>query len=111
MIPLPSHRQATDRLLLAAAVAALALAAALLVGAAPPGLLGLLPSLLLVVPLLLGRFPGERVIAALAARCAPRRAHPAVGRARRSLALLARGGRLVSAGLAGRAPPHVLPAV
>ena len=95
------------RRLIAAGIV-LAVAVVVLVGVAPAGLLCLAPSALIGVLLLLGRFPGERVLVALARRRAPRRARAALGRPRASEALLARGGRLVAASLAGRAPPALL---
>jgi hypothetical protein len=66
------------------------------------------PTLVLLVPLLLGRYPGERAIAAALDRRrhgAPRR--PAASqRPRRTFrAGVARGGALLAARLAGRAPP------
>ncbi len=69
-------------------------------------LLYLLPVLLILLPLLCGRYPGERLLRAVAAR--PRRA-PAPARApRRRFSLsvpLPRGGALLASALAGRAPP------
>jgi hypothetical protein len=97
-------RPAIDRRLLIAAIA-VTVAVIVLVGVASAGLLGLAPSALLGVLLLFGRFPGERVLAALVHRRLPRRRSSALGRSRPSQALLARGGRLVAARLAGRAPP------
>ncbi len=93
-----------------ALLAALAAVAALL-GLAPgtEALLYVAPALLLLVPLLHGRFPGEDRIAALAARAAaparPRAASALTPRARRLRALVARGGRLLAASLAVRPPP------
>jgi hypothetical protein len=88
-------------------VAAVGLLAALCsLGALAPGVLMWLPALLLALVLLAGRYPGERLIErwrlapprvrhAPAARLAPRRRWPQ----------LVRGGRLIAAALAGRAPP------
>jgi hypothetical protein len=67
------------------------------------------PALVLALPLLAGRYVGERGIARLASRFVVR-----VGRAARALsarlpraprAVLARGGRLLAASLAERGPP------
>ncbi len=108
MIPSHHHHRTAERRALAAGGVALAVAVVVLVGVAPAGLLCLVPSALIGALLLLGRFPGERVLIALARRRAPRRARAALGRARASAALPARGGGLVAAGLAGRAPPALL---
>jgi hypothetical protein len=85
-------------LLVAVAVALIALAGA---GAA----LVLAPAGLLLVPLLLGRFPGERVIRRLARRSAPVRRTLSV--AAPSRAPRALGSRLAGLAVpgAGRAPP------
>jgi hypothetical protein len=69
----------------------------------------LAPALLILLPLMGGRYPGDDALVRVAARRAPvpaRRAQaPAVPRRRRHAALLPRGGRLMGAALAGRAPP------
>jgi hypothetical protein len=68
----------------------------------------LAPALLILLPLLGGRYPGdELLVRAAARRSQPRRptAPIAVPRRRARTALLPRGGRLVGAALAGRAPP------
>jgi hypothetical protein len=88
-----------------AAVAVLALLGVL--GVLGPGALTLLPALLLAAALFAGRFPGERMLERWT------RARPAVRRAVARLVLpptraagaTPRGGRLVAAALAGRAPP------
>jgi hypothetical protein len=67
----------------------------------------LLPALLLLGALLLGRYPGERLILAVAAR-RRRRPVPAPASPRRHLSFARptpRGGALLGAALAGRAPP------
>jgi hypothetical protein len=68
----------------------------------------LLPALLLLGALLLGRYLGERLLLAAARR--PRRpvraARTALRRGRPRLASLPRGSALLAAALAGRAPPH-----
>jgi hypothetical protein len=73
-------------------------------------LLSLLPLALLVGALLLGRYPGERTLAARLhgtrprrRRIAPRTALPR--RPRRPYAAAPRGGRLVAAAIASRPPP------
>lgn len=69
----------------------------------------LAPALLILLPLVGGRYPGDRVLARAASRRSPPRRARRVpsARLRRSLpeASLPRGGRLVGAALAGRAPP------
>ncbi|QEC49534.1 hypothetical protein FSW04_19470 [Baekduia soli] len=77
-------------------------------GAGETGLLYLAPALLMAVPLLLGRYVGERHIAALAGRPRPRArrrraAAPLTPRGPRRAML--RGGRLVGSSLAKRPPP------
>lgn len=79
-----------------------------LVGPATP-LLFLAPSLLVLAPLLAGRYPGERSLARLA-RARSRRPlarRPAAARIPRRpvVAVLARGGRLLGRSLAVRPPP------
>jgi len=70
----------------------------------------LAPTALLVLALLLGRYPGERTIERLRARRfgrgrARRRSKPARLGRRRSPASMPRGGRLVAAAIAARPPP------
>ena len=70
----------------------------------------LAPLLLILIPLLTGRYPGDEALVRAARRLSRRgrRARPAPEpRPRRSprTGLLPRGGRLVGAALAGRAPP------
>jgi hypothetical protein len=73
------------------------------------GALYLLPALLLALALVAGRRPGERLIVALHRRRARRAQHgmaPAGARiAHPAEHFLPRGGRLIAAALAGRAPP------
>jgi len=71
------------------------------------GALYLLPALLLTVVLLVGRRPSERLIVALHRRCAPLRgsAAPWLLPAHPTEHSFPRGGRLIAAALAGRAPP------
>jgi hypothetical protein len=67
----------------------------------------LLPALLLLAPLVLGRYPGERLLRAVIDRPRCRRA-PGKPPRPRHIALLAsvpRGGALLASALAGRAPP------
>ena len=67
----------------------------------------LAPALLLGLPLVAGRYPGERpLVRALAGRRArPRRVPRCARPAARVFVLTPRGGRLVAAALAGRGPP------
>jgi hypothetical protein len=89
------------------AVAAIGLLASLgSLGALAPGVLMLLPPLLLALVLLAGRYPGERLIERWRrARPRARQALAAVLVPRRRPLQLVRGGRLIAAALAGRAPP------
>jgi hypothetical protein len=73
-------------------------------------LIGFLPLLLLVAALLLQRYPGERLLTELrrrriSPRRAPERARPRIRR--RAHPRLPRGGSLIGAFLAGRAPPAI----
>jgi hypothetical protein len=72
----------------------------------------LAPALLILLPLLSGRYPGDEALARVALRRArpSRRPPPAAPPLRRrpAGALLPRGGRLVAASLAGRGPPRRL---
>ena len=72
----------------------------------------LAPALLILLPLLGGRYPGDDALVRLAvrrSRSARRPPSPAAPlRRRRAGALLPRGGRLVAASLAGRGPPRLL---
>ena len=66
------------------------------------------PALILLLPLLAGRYLGEDGIARLGAVMAPLRRRPASARAvqpRRAPRVLARGGRLIAVALAQRGPP------
>ena len=79
-------------------------------GGAHTGLLHLAPALILLLPLLAGRYVGESRIAALASSVRPRavrrppaRVEPRLARAIR--ALVARGAQLLAASLAERGPP------
>lgn len=69
------------------------------------GMLYLLPALLLLAVLLARRYPGERLLLALAGRSA-RRVRVRVAAALRRIELpVPHGGRLLAVSLAGRAPP------
>jgi hypothetical protein len=69
-------------------------------------LLYLAPALAVLMLLWLGRYPGERAIIALSAAHTPPRGARAVARVRRRRTVaMPRGGRLLAASLAGRAPP------
>jgi hypothetical protein len=66
------------------------------------------PALVLLLPLLAGRYVGEDGIARLGAFLAPPRRPSVVARAalpRRAPRVLARGGRLIAVALAQRGPP------
>jgi hypothetical protein len=66
------------------------------------------PALVLLLPLLAGRYVGEDGIARLGALLAPTRRRPLVVRTappRRAPHMLARGGRLIAVALAQRGPP------
>ena len=78
-------------------------------------LIYLAPALLILLPLLSGRYPGDEALVRAARRGRPAAPAPAGRRAapgaRSPIAeLLPRGGRLVGAALAGRAPPLPAPA-
>jgi hypothetical protein len=71
------------------------------------------PGLLLLLPLLAGRYVGEDGIARLAACLAAPRRRPVALRTAplpRAPRVLARGGRLIAVALAQRGPPVLLPA-
>ncbi|MEY2533545.1 MAG: hypothetical protein QOF29_1455 [bacterium] len=66
------------------------------------------PALILLLPLLAGRYVGEERIARLGALLVAPRRRPAATRAaapRRAPLVLPRGGRLIAAALAERGPP------
>ena len=66
------------------------------------------PALVLLLPLLAGRYVGEDGIARLGTRLAPPRRRTVVALAplpRRAPRVLARGGRLIAVALAQRGPP------
>jgi uncharacterized protein len=66
----------------------------------------LLPALLLLLPLLCGRYPGERLLRAISARPRQLPGPPRAPRRRSCFpAPLPRGGALLASALAGRAPP------
>ncbi|MBS1863539.1 MAG: hypothetical protein JSS68_17720 [Actinobacteria bacterium] len=72
-----------------------------------------LPALALLVALLLGRYPGERLIAAAGRRRRASHAAAAVPTPRHlpfARSRLPRGSALLGAALAGRAPPSARPA-
>jgi len=70
-------------------------------------LIYLAPALLILLPLLTGRYPGDEALVRASRRPRRRRrgAAPAEQRRTPTTHLLPRGGRLVGAALAGRAPP------
>jgi hypothetical protein len=63
------------------------------------------PAALVLLLLSLGHYPGEGVLLALGRPARPARAGPIGPRAERVCALMPRGGGLLGAALAGRAPP------
>jgi hypothetical protein len=70
----------------------------------------LAPALLILLPLLSGRYPGDEALVRVAGRRSrPARRPPQAPplRRRRAGALLTRGGRLVATSLAGRGPPSL----
>ena len=69
-------------------------------------LLYLTPALLLLLALWLGRYPGEKAIWALKGATRSQRAGRAQPTVRRRAPTLPRGGLLLAASLAGRAPPR-----
>ncbi|MEA2284046.1 MAG: hypothetical protein QOJ21_89 [Solirubrobacteraceae bacterium] len=76
-----------------------------------PDVLLAAPALILLLPLLAGRYVGEDGLARLSALLAPVRRRPAAARAtapRRAPRVLPRGGRLIAAALAERGPPALL---
>lgn len=89
---------------LALLVAALA---ALQAGSQEPGLLYLAPAVLLLAALAFDRYPGERLLAAVARgwRPAPHREGRAPARPATPPRLVPRGGVLLALALAGRGPP------
>jgi hypothetical protein len=101
MISRPHH---AVRATVGAAIMAALWLAGLHVGGLDTGLLFLAPAFVLLLPLLAGRYPGER---ALVPRAVPlRRAAPfRLALPRPRLRLAPRGGLLVGCSLAGRAPP------
>jgi hypothetical protein len=71
----------------------------------------LAPALLILLPLLSGRYPGDEALVRVAGRLSRRAGRPPQApplRRRRAGALLPRGGRLVAFALAGRGPPLLL---
>lgn len=72
-----------------------------------PSALCLLPALALALPLLLRRYPGERVLAGLAVARRPRwpRARASVSRSGRLFTVAPHGGLLIARSLAVRPPP------
>jgi hypothetical protein len=71
------------------------------------------PVLVLLLPLLAGRYVGEDGLARLTATLEPPRRRPALARIapRRAPRVLARGGRLIAVALADRGPPAAQPAL
>jgi hypothetical protein len=70
----------------------------------------LAPALLILLPLVSGRYPGDEALVRVAGRRSRPARRPPPGpplRRRRAGALLPRGGSLVAFALAGRAPPSL----
>jgi hypothetical protein len=90
----------------------LALAEGVFAGGLSADLLLAAPFFVLLVPLLSGRYLGEkhldRLRTAVAARRRPRRAHVAVPVVRRPVLVLGRGGRAVAGAFFCRPPPALL---
>jgi hypothetical protein len=105
--------RACGRVVIALAVVAFMLLAATGgLGASRDGLLTLFPLFLLIALMIVRPYAGERLIARLRDARAPRR-RITCGRGsapRLGHGTLARGGRLIAAALAGRAPPRSLAA-
>ena len=100
-----------QRLLLALVALALALALAqTLTGFSADFLLGV-PALVLLLPLLAGRYVGEEALARLAVRFGSRRrrAPAALAWPLSSPRVIARGSRLIAVSLAERGPPALRP--
>jgi hypothetical protein len=96
------------RPLLAVALLGVVVALAETVTGLDTGLLLLSPALVLLLPLLLGRYLGEEQLERLVARARPVRRRRAVSLApprRRPRAAAAHGGRLLAFALAERGPP------
>ena len=98
------------RRLLPVALMGVCLLPALTVAGFGAGLLLLSPALLLALPLLAGRYVGERGLVRLARRARPRlrRLRPARVPRPWPRAVAVRGGRLIAAALAERGPPRLL---
>jgi hypothetical protein len=101
-----------QRMLLALAVLSMAFAVLQHVAGINPDVLLAVPGLVLLLPLLAGRYVGEDGIARLAASAAARvrrpRAVAASGAIRRAPRILPRGGRLIATALGLRGPPALL---
>jgi hypothetical protein len=93
--------------LLALATLSLAFAVLQSLTGVNPDVLLAVPALLLLLPLLAGRYLGEESLARLTGRAlGTRRRSPAsIGARRRTPRVLPRGGRLIATALAERGPP------
>jgi hypothetical protein len=100
-----------QRILLGLAALTLVFAAVQSLTGINPDVLLAAPALILLLPLLAGRYVGEDGIRRLCAMLAPLRRRPGSARApqsRRAPRVLPRGGRLIAAALAERGPPALL---
>jgi len=79
------------------------------VSGAGEGLAYLAPALLVTALLLLGLYPGENSLLAVSGIRRPRNPRPTDRRCRSVYTPSGRGGRLLAAALAGRAPPALAP--
>jgi hypothetical protein len=94
-------------ILLGLTLLSLALAVAQSTAGLSPDVLLAVPALLLVLPLLAGRYVGEDGLVRLAGRAlvARRRSPGTLGARRRAPRVLPRGGRFIASALAERGPP------
>jgi hypothetical protein len=100
-----------QRILVALAVLSMALAVLQHVTGVDPDVLLAVPALMLLTPLLAGRYVGEETIGRLAAHVARvrrPRAAAVCAKVRRAPRVLPRGGRLIADALGLRGPPAAL---
>ena len=111
VVTLPEMPRRDQRLLLALAALALALALAQTLTGLSSDVLLAVPALVLLLPLLAGRYVGEETLARLAVRFGARRrrAPTALASAISPPRVIARGSRLMAVSLAERGPPALRP--